>query len=122
MVQYQNLTRKPELFRAPKARALLGPGPGTMYPLNPPSCRPWEYHSHEQAWELSSLVRFKNKLLIDSKLDSNYLTLFYTGYLTNAFYTGGGGRGAEMPPYLTPKLKLMGSPNLPGGLVFTKTF
>ena len=30
MEQYQNLTRKPELFRAP-----LGPGPGTMYPLNP---------------------------------------------------------------------------------------
>ena len=27
MVRYQNLTRKPELFRAP-----LGPGPGTMYP------------------------------------------------------------------------------------------
>ena len=28
MVRYQNLTRKPELFRAPL-------GPGTMYPLNP---------------------------------------------------------------------------------------
>ena len=28
MVRYQNLTRKPELFRAP-----LGPGPGTMYPV-----------------------------------------------------------------------------------------
>ena len=32
MVQYQNLTRKPELFRAPWARAPLGPGSGTMYP------------------------------------------------------------------------------------------
>ena len=31
MVRYQKLTWKPELFRAP-----LGPGPGTMYPLNPP--------------------------------------------------------------------------------------
>ena len=31
MVRYQNLTRKPELFRAP-----LSSGPGTMYPLNPP--------------------------------------------------------------------------------------
>ena len=30
MLWYQNLTRKPKLFRA-----LLGPGPGTMYPLNP---------------------------------------------------------------------------------------
>ena len=35
MVRYQNLTRKPELFRAP-----LGPGPGTMYPLNPPLAGP----------------------------------------------------------------------------------
>ena len=35
MVRYQNLTRKPELFRAP-----LGPGPGTMYPPEPPSRRP----------------------------------------------------------------------------------
>ena len=30
MVRYQNLTQKPELFRAPWARASLGPGPGTM--------------------------------------------------------------------------------------------
>ena len=35
MVRHQNLTRKPELFRAPCARAPLGPGLGTMYPLNP---------------------------------------------------------------------------------------
>ena len=35
IVRYRNLTRKPELFRAPKARAPLGPGPGTMYPLKP---------------------------------------------------------------------------------------
>ena len=35
MERYQNLTRKPELFRAP-----LGPGPGTMYPLNPPFAGP----------------------------------------------------------------------------------
>ena len=35
MVRYQNLTRKPELFRAP-----LGPGPSTMYPLNPPLAGP----------------------------------------------------------------------------------
>ena len=35
MVRYENLTRKPELFRAP-----LGPGPGTMYPLNPPLAGP----------------------------------------------------------------------------------
>ena len=35
MVRYQNLTRKPELFRAP-----LGPDPGTMYPLNPPLAGP----------------------------------------------------------------------------------
>ena len=40
MVQYQNLTRKPELFRAPCARAPLGPGPGTMYPLNTPLAGP----------------------------------------------------------------------------------
>ena len=33
MVRYQNLTRKPELFRAPL-------GPGTMYPLNPPLAGP----------------------------------------------------------------------------------
>ena len=31
MERYQNLTRKPELFWAP-----LDPGPGMMYPLNPP--------------------------------------------------------------------------------------
>ena len=30
VVRYQNLTRKPELFRVP-----LGPVPGTMYPPNP---------------------------------------------------------------------------------------
>ena len=35
IVRYQNLTRKPELFWAP-----LGPGPGTMYPLNPPLAGP----------------------------------------------------------------------------------
>ena len=33
MKRYQNLTRKPELFRAPL-------GPGTMYPLNPPLAGP----------------------------------------------------------------------------------
>ena len=37
MVRYQNLTRKPELFRPPPP---LGPGPGTMYPLNPPLAGP----------------------------------------------------------------------------------
>ena len=31
LVRYQNLTQKPELFRAPP----LGPGPGTMYPSDP---------------------------------------------------------------------------------------
>ena len=35
MVRYQNLTRKPELFRAMGARVHLDPGSGTMYPLNP---------------------------------------------------------------------------------------
>ena len=35
MVRNQNLTRKPELFRAP-----LGLGPGTMYLLNPPLAGP----------------------------------------------------------------------------------
>ena len=40
MVPYQNLTRKPELFRASWARAPLDPGPGTMYPLNPPLAGP----------------------------------------------------------------------------------
>ena len=40
MVPYQNLTRKPVLFRAPWARAPPGPGPGTMYPLNPPLAGP----------------------------------------------------------------------------------
>ena len=35
MVRYQNLKRKAELFRAPQ-----GPGPGTMYPLNPPLAGP----------------------------------------------------------------------------------
>ena len=35
MVRYQNLTRKPELARAP-----LGPVPGTMHPLNPPLAGP----------------------------------------------------------------------------------
>ena len=35
MVRYQNLTQKPELFRAP-----LGLGPGTMYPLDPPLAGP----------------------------------------------------------------------------------
>ena len=34
VVRYQNLTRKLELFQALWARAPLGPGPGTMYPLN----------------------------------------------------------------------------------------
>ena len=36
----QNLTREPQLFRAPLARAPLDPGPGTMYPLNPPLVDP----------------------------------------------------------------------------------
>ena len=38
MVRYQNLPRKPELFWAP-----LGPGLGTMYPLNPPLTGPDDY-------------------------------------------------------------------------------
>ena len=38
MVRYQNLTRKPELFRAPL-------GPGTMYHLNPPLAGPGEDQS-----------------------------------------------------------------------------
>ena len=40
MVRYQNLTRKPELFWAPWARAPLGPSQGMMYPLNPPLTGP----------------------------------------------------------------------------------
>ena len=43
MVRYQNLTRKPELFRASWPWAPLGPGPGTMYPLNLPLAGPG-YH------------------------------------------------------------------------------
>ena len=31
-----------------------------------------------------------------------------------------GGRGAKMYPYLTPKPKFLGTPNLAYGLVFTK--
>ena len=41
MVQYQNLTRKPELFRAPCARAPPRPGPGYDVPPEHPSRRPW---------------------------------------------------------------------------------
>ena len=38
----QNLTRQPQLFRAP-----LDPGPGTMYPLNPPLAGPaYRYSNH----------------------------------------------------------------------------
>ena len=45
MVQYQNLKRKPELFWVPWVPAPLGPGPGTMYPLNPFSqALPIGYH------------------------------------------------------------------------------
>ena len=36
MVQYQNLTRKPELYR----------GPGTMFPLNPPLAGPASMQFH----------------------------------------------------------------------------
>ena len=46
MVRYENLTQKPELFRAPWARDPLGPGPGTMYPLNPPLAGPGYNTSH----------------------------------------------------------------------------
>ena len=37
MMRYENLTRKPELFRAPVGP---GPSPGTMYPLDPPLTGP----------------------------------------------------------------------------------
>ena len=40
VVWYQNLTRKPELFRAPWARVPLGPVLHTMYPLNAPLASP----------------------------------------------------------------------------------
>ena len=40
MVQYQNLTQKPELLQAPWARPPLGQSPGTMFPWTP-SRRPW---------------------------------------------------------------------------------
>ena len=40
MDRYQNLEQKPELFRAPSARAPLGPGSGTTYPLNLPIAGP----------------------------------------------------------------------------------
>ena len=44
LVQYQNLTRKPELFQAPWARVPLGPDPGTMYPLSLPLAGPgWRW-------------------------------------------------------------------------------
>ena len=44
------------------------------------------------------------------------LTPFYTGYFTNAFYTG----TAKMLPYLTPKPKVMGAQNLACELALTK--
>ena len=40
MVQYQNLTQKPELLRAPWARPPLGQSPGTMFPPEPPLAGP----------------------------------------------------------------------------------
>ena len=46
MVRYQSLTRKPELFRAPWARAPLVPS--MMYPLNPPLAGPGCNHRCRQ--------------------------------------------------------------------------
>ena len=40
MVRYQNLMRKPELFRGPLSPGPPRPGPGTMYPPETPSRRP----------------------------------------------------------------------------------
>ena len=55
MVRYQNLTRKPELFRAP-----LGTGPGTMYPLNPPLAGP-ACKAGISAWWLGKCSKFNSK-------------------------------------------------------------
>ena len=53
MVRYQNLTRKPELFRAP-----LGQGPGTMYPLNPPLAGPVPHYAPAQSHQCKTNKSF----------------------------------------------------------------
>ena len=45
---------------------------------------------------------------------------FIKDYSINAFYMGGA--GSKKYFYFTPKLKIMGAPNLACGLVFTKLF
>ena len=64
MVRYQNLTRKPELFRAPSARAPLGPG--TVYPLNPPLAGP--------AWNAILRLRHRQRLF---QIESDYVNLMF---------------------------------------------
>ena len=62
MVPYQNLTRKPELFRAPL-------GPGTMYPLNPLSqalrtCTPMTAYFHDKTKILNENLQMDYYLLL----------------------------------------------------------
>ena len=57
MVQYQNLTRKPELFQAP-----LGPGSSTTYPLNPPLAGP-----DNESVVVQYLGGFNNSIFVDVK-------------------------------------------------------
>ena len=69
MMRYQNLTRKPELFRAPWARAPLGPGPGTMYPLNPPLAGPADECATTGNCKISRLL-FADDLVLLSSTES----------------------------------------------------
>ena len=54
----------------------------------------------------------------DNDESLTFLTLFYSGYLTNVFYTRG--RQKRPPPYLIPKSEVKETPNLADGWMSSK--
>ena len=75
MVRYQNLTRKPELFRAP-----LSLGPGTMYPPEPPLAGPANDSPElRQFFERSCVARSYSDVKMDSA-NLYHFSVYYSEY------------------------------------------
>ena len=87
MVRYQNLTRKPELFRAP-----LGPGPGTMYPLNHPLAGPACFYCWCNYCYLLMLVHITKILTLPFQVLAVLASNRQTNLLKQSFYFGYGTR------------------------------
>ena len=90
-----------------------------------------ENMSNSAGWFSDQQIqKFKNSFWVNlnaafkytKELDTSSicLTLIYLRLFNQRILLGG--EGAKTPPYLTPKSKVMGTPNLICGLAFTKIF